>query len=77
MTLNNRRSGALLLLAAVTVLFVLPVTQSMAAQHKLDSVTSAALDTAIAGEHRSEENKARDGFRRPRKPWSFSGFDLT
>jgi predicted methyltransferase len=79
MTLNNRRSGALLLLAAVTVLFVLPVTQSMAAQHKLDSVTSAALDTAIAGEHRSEENKARDGFRRPKETLEFFGFrsDMT
>jgi predicted methyltransferase len=50
-----------------------------AAQHGLDEATSAALDRAIAGEHRSDENKARDKYRRPRETLAFFGFrsDMT
>jgi predicted methyltransferase len=45
----------------------------------LDTITAAALDTAIAGEHRSEKNKARDVFRRPKDTLAFFGFrsDMT
>ena len=39
----------------------------------LDKDTEAALDAAIAGEHRSEANKARDGFRKPKQTLDFFG----
>lgn len=47
--------------------------------NELDPVTSAALDAAIAGEHRSAENKARDQYRRPKETLAFFGFrsDMT
>jgi len=40
----------------------------------LDKDTEAALDAAIAGEHRSEANKARDEFRKPKQTLDFFGF---
>jgi predicted methyltransferase len=45
----------------------------------MDAKTSAALDAAIAGDHRSEENKARDPYRRPKETLAFFGFraDMT
>jgi predicted methyltransferase len=45
----------------------------------LDSATSAALDAAISGEHRSAENRARDIYRHPRETLAFFGFrsDMT
>jgi predicted methyltransferase len=50
-----------------------------AAEHEPDSVTEASLAAAISGEHRSEENKARDVFRRPLETLKFFGFrsDMT
>lgn len=44
-----------------------------------DSGTAAAVDAAIAGAHRSAENKARDEFRHPRQTLEFFGFrsDMT
>ena len=41
---------------------------------ELDAATAAALDAAIAGEHRSAENKARDVYRRPKESLAFFGF---
>ena len=45
----------------------------------LDTQTSAALDAAIAGEHRSERNRARDIYRHPGDTLAFLGFraDMT
>ncbi len=45
----------------------------------LDAATAKALDAAIAGEHRSAENKARDAFRKPREVLDFVGLraDMT
>ena len=45
----------------------------------LDEKTAAALDAAIAGEHRSAENRARDRYRRPLETLAFFGFrsDMT
>lgn len=53
--------------------------QALAENHELDAASSAALDAAIAGEHRSAENKARDVFRRPKQTLAFFGFrsDMT
>jgi len=50
-----------------------------AAHHEMDATTSAALDAAITGDHRSDENKARDKFRRPKETLEFFGFrsDMT
>jgi predicted methyltransferase len=52
---------------------------SWAAHHEMDSVTNAALDAAIAGDHRSDANKARDEYRRPKETLAFFGFrsDMT
>jgi len=52
---------------------------SWAAHHEMDANTSTALDAAIAGDHRSEANKARDKFRRPKETLAFFGFrsDMT
>jgi predicted methyltransferase len=54
-----------------------PVVTS--AEVTLDPVTARALDAAIAGEHRSEANKARDKYRHPRETLAFFGFrsDMT
>ncbi|MCP4048419.1 MAG: class I SAM-dependent methyltransferase [Gammaproteobacteria bacterium] len=50
-----------------------------ALQVEMDGATSAALDAAIGGEHRSEANKARDKYRRPKETLAFFGFrsDMT
>jgi predicted methyltransferase len=49
------------------------------AQATLDSETARALDSAIAGEHRTEANKARDQYRHPKETLEFFGFrsDMT
>lgn len=40
-----------------------------------DTETGAAVDAAISGEHRSDENKARDRYRKPAQTLEFLGFD--
>jgi predicted methyltransferase len=52
---------------------------SWAAHHEMDATTNAALDAAIAGDHRNDANKARDKFRRPKETLTFFGFrsDMT
>ena len=49
------------------------------ADDALDARTSAALDAAISGDHRSDRNRARDQYRRPRETLAFLGFrsDMT
>jgi predicted methyltransferase len=63
--------------AAIAVL--LAAATANADNHSLDDKTSAALDAAIAGEHRSDRNRARDAFRRPKETLAFLGFrsDMT
>lgn len=65
----------------LTTLLHLPflVGTSQAAEHQLDPTTDAALNSAMAGEHRSAENKARDKFRHPKETLAFFGFrsDMT
>ena len=79
MNLINRRVGILISFVVVASMFALPISPSWAAHHELDAITSAALDAAIAGEHRNAENKARDVFRRPKETLEFFGFrsDMT
>jgi predicted methyltransferase len=45
----------------------------------LDAETSAAVDTALTGAHRSEKNKARDQYRHPKQTLAFFGLrsDMT
>jgi len=52
---------------------------AIAATDGLDAETSAALDAAINGKHRSAESRARDKFRHPRETLAFFGFrsDMT
>jgi predicted methyltransferase len=63
-----------------TVLCLLaPLSLATADHHALDGATSAALDAAISGDHRSDANKARDKYRRPKETLAFLGFrsDMT
>jgi predicted methyltransferase len=78
-THESPRSVKLLLLVAVALMSTLSNPQSQAAHHEMDAATSTALDAAIAGDHRSDENKARDKFRRPKQTLEFFGFrsDMT
>ena len=39
-----------------------------------DAATAAALDKALAGDHRSEQNRARDVWRHPKETLEFFGF---
>jgi predicted methyltransferase len=68
---------------SVLIVFTLVMTMlsqlAWAAHHEMDATTSAALDAAIAGDHRNETNKARDKSRRPKETLAFFGFrsDMT
>ena len=79
MTQKLPRSATLLTLTAFTLLLALGSPITRAAHPEMDAATSAALDAAIAGDHRSEENKARDKYRRPKETLAFFGFrsDMT
>ena len=65
---------AVWILAAATLVASLP-----ACAQNLDPETSGALDSAMAGAHRSERNKARDTYRHPRETLAFFGLrrDMT
>jgi len=67
------------LLTVLILVAVIASPLSRAAHHEMDATTSAALDAAIAGDHRNEANKARDKFRRPKETLAFFGFrsDMT
>jgi predicted methyltransferase len=49
------------------------------AQAAFDAATAKAVDAAIAGDHRSADNKARDTYRKPREVLDFVGLraDMT
>lgn len=63
---------------AFSLLMAIP-TIVAADQHSLDARSSSAIDAALAGDHRSDRNKARDQFRRPKETLGFFGFrtDMT
>jgi predicted methyltransferase len=73
------RSATILFLTVFALLAALGSPLSWAAHHEMDAKTSAALDAAIASDHRGEANKARDKFRRPKQTLEFFGFrsDMT
>jgi predicted methyltransferase len=71
---DYRGKFAALLLAAMPLLAPAAVSAQT-----LDAATSAALDAALAGEHRSERNRARDRYRHPKETLEFFGLrrDMT
>ena len=77
-TMTNRPIPASLLFTFLTLAFLAPVS-SNADNHALDDRTGAALDKAIAGVHRSDRNRNRDQYRRPKETLAFFGFrsDMT
>jgi predicted methyltransferase len=58
---------------AAVMLAVTSLLLSLDAVAQTDASTSAALDAALAGAHRSERNKARDAFRHPKQTLTFFG----
>lgn len=64
---------------AMFVIICGPYGETRADAGDLDAHSSAAIDAALAGEHRSAENKARDRYRHPKETLAFFGFrsDMT
>lgn len=60
-------------------ILALQTAVAWADSHELDPGTEAALNAAISGGHRSDSNKARDVYRRPKETLAFFGFrsDMT
>ena len=79
MTRSVSRFSSPLLLIGFMLMTAMFTPLVWAAHHEMDATTSAALDAAIAGDHRSEANKARDEVRRPKETLAFFGFrsDMT
>jgi predicted methyltransferase len=71
--LSGRHALAALALVAMSTAAPVVCAQS------LDPATSAAIDAALAGPHRSEQNKARDRYRHPKETLAFFGLrrDMT
>ncbi len=67
-TLTSRSFTSLLLLAACSI-------GSLTATAEMNSTTRSLVEAAIAGEHRSAENKARDEYRKPLQTLDFLGLD--
>lgn len=68
-----RTTGFLIALILAAILPAVAIAQA------LDAGTAAALDTALAGSHRSDRNRARDQYRHPRETLAFFGLrrDMT
>ena len=64
------RTGAIwiALMLAATLLY-----PTIAAAQGTDTATAAALDSALAGSHRSDRNRARDQYRHPKETLEFFG----
>ena len=79
MTLINQMTRKYFGPLVLALMIALTSTAVLAAHHELDPASGKAIDAAIAGDHRSEENKARDTFRRPKETLAFFGFrsDMT
>lgn len=74
-----RRSHALRALGTLAALAPLALSPAGSRSQTLDAATAAALDAAIAGEHRSDANRARDRYRHPKQTLEFFGLrsDMT
>ena len=57
----------------IAVLAVMLVSFSLDATAQTDAATSSAIDSALAGSHRSDRNKARDQYRHPKETLTFFG----
>jgi len=53
------------------------VDPAIVAVQQLDAASSASLDAAIAGAHRTDANKARDQYRNPKQTLAFFGLKNT
>ncbi|MFQ6004227.1 MAG: class I SAM-dependent methyltransferase [Woeseia sp.] len=76
---NPREETSILPTVTVVLLSAVLAYSVNATGSGLGAATSAALDEAIAGEHRSPENRARDKYRHPKETLAFFGFrsDMT
>jgi predicted methyltransferase len=74
-----RSPAPVLSVVAKCILSAAVLMNATPARSDLDPATSAALDAAIAGEHRSAQSRARDEYRHPKETLSFFGFrsDMT
>lgn len=76
------KSNYLILVSAISALLIVATMAPMSSHadhHQLDDQTNAAIDAAISGGHRSDVNRARDQYRRPKETLTFFGFrsDMT
>ncbi|MDA0679707.1 MAG: methyltransferase [Proteobacteria bacterium] len=78
LTKTNRLNRVCALTILVIAATLAPMI-SHADHHGLDDKTNAAIDAAIKGSHRSDANRARDQYRRPKETLTFFGFrsDMT
>jgi len=60
--------------ASLLVAALMPI-DIHAADQGLDARTSAAIDAALTGSHRSDTNRARDQYRRPKETLAFFGLN--
>jgi predicted methyltransferase len=58
---------------AAVVLAATSLSFSFDATAQTDAATAAAIDSALAGAHRSDRNKARDQYRHPKETLTFFG----
>ena len=76
----NKQSHSRVTGLCMALVLAATVTSPMVtAAQSLDAATSAALDAALAGAHRSDRNKARDQYRHPKQTLEFFGLrrDMT
>jgi predicted methyltransferase len=78
-TIDRKRPGPLGATSILLLLAALAPITGNADNHALDAKTNAAIDAAIAGAHRSERNRSRDQYRRPKETLAFFGLrsDMT
>jgi predicted methyltransferase len=67
------------MIGVLIALFLAAISPAVAIAQALDTATAAALDSALAGPHRSDRNKARDQYRHPKETLAFFGLrrDMT
>jgi predicted methyltransferase len=77
--MKNRPSFGPLRAVAILAAFIVAAPLAVARAQTLDAATSADLDAAMAGAHRSDANKARDRYRHPKETLAFFGLrrDMT
>lgn len=79
LTTETRHPGRPFAISLLLLFAALAPITGNADNHGLDAKTSAAIDAAMAGAHRSDRNKARDQYRRPKETLAFLGLrsDMT